>query len=78
LYVLSFVIAGLGGYALGIRRDALFWLTLLGGIPVFLALLRFSVRLFPPDLVVEDGYRVVLYDQPTPSEVAAEKEDAND
>ena len=72
LYVLSFVIAGLGGYALGISRDALFWLTLLGGIPVSLALLRFSVRLFPPDLVVEDDYRVVFYDQPTPSEVATQ------
>jgi hypothetical protein len=67
MQLVSMVVTGLCAYvahALGINGEALFFGTLLAWLPVLFVVVRITVTLFPPEVEVEDDYRIVLYGNP--------------
>ena len=61
LGLLSFPIAGFAAYALGARREALVWGTLLGAFPVQFVMAFFTMRLFPAEAEITGDYRSILH-----------------
>lgn len=61
LSLLSFPIAGFAAYALGARRDALFWGTLLGAFPVQFIMAFLTMRLFSAEAETTGDYRSILH-----------------
>jgi hypothetical protein len=57
-------LAGLGGYALGLRGDVLMFAAFLAVWPLNAVLLRITVRTFPPDIELTGEFRGILYDDP--------------
>jgi predicted RNA-binding Zn-ribbon protein involved in translation (DUF1610 family) len=75
--LLSLPIAGLVAYALGARRDALVWGTLLGAFPVQFVLAFLTMRLFPPEAETTADYRSILHPvDPAALEHAARDEES--
>jgi len=61
LGLLSIPLAGLLAYALGARRDVLFWSTLLGAFPLQFIMGFITLRLFRPDAELTGDYRSILH-----------------
>jgi predicted RNA-binding Zn-ribbon protein involved in translation (DUF1610 family) len=76
---LSFPIAGFTAYALGARRDVLFWGTLLGALPMQFVMAFLTMRLFRVEAEATGDYRSILHPvDPEALERAARNSDRPD
>jgi predicted RNA-binding Zn-ribbon protein involved in translation (DUF1610 family) len=83
LGLLSIPLAGFLAYALGARRDVLFWSTLLGAFPLQFIMGFITLRLFRPDAELTGDYRSILHpvdpealDRPAPATDGRNESDA--